>query len=103
MRKESQKQGAVCFLYLIRSRTPLVELRKAHANTHRVLQVLLSATFYTTLFLLVQGFPSETLHAVTEASLYQGIIHLQAVMQAKPTWSTCVKRDSFLTQIAFYH
>jgi hypothetical protein len=46
-----------------------------------MLQVFLSTPFHTGLFLLVQSLPPETLHTMAEASLHQGVVHLQAVTQ----------------------
>lgn len=62
---------------LVRGRATLVELRKAHTDPHWVLQVLFSASLHTCLLLFVQGLPTETLYAVTEAPLYQRVVHLQ--------------------------
>ena len=68
---------------LVRGRATLVELRKAHADPHWVLQVLLSASLNTCLLLLVQSLPTETLYAVTEASLYQRVVHLQTGQKSR--------------------
>lgn len=57
----------------------LIQLCKAHADSHRMLQVLLGTPLDTGLLLLVQSLPPETFHAVTEAPLHQGIVHFQAV------------------------
>lgn len=61
----------------------LIQLCKAHADSHRMLQVLLGTPLDTGLLLLVQSLPPETFHAVTEAPLHQGIVHFQAVTNLK--------------------
>lgn len=69
---------AMLFLHIGRgSGAALVELRNAHGDPQRMLQVLLGASLYTRFLLLVQTLPPEFVHAVREAFLYQKVVHLQ--------------------------
>mmetsp|Transcript_4836 Transcript_4836/g.30747 ORF Transcript_4836/g.30747 Transcript_4836/m.30747 type:complete len:204 (-) Transcript_4836:1700-2311(-) len=53
--------------------------RKPHADSRRVLQKLLRAFAHALLFVGVQCFPAEVVHALAKAPLHQSVVHTQAV------------------------
>lgn len=80
--------------WLVGCGNALVKLSESHANPHRVLQELLGTATDAGLLLLVQGLPTECVHAVREAPLDQGIVHSQTVEEAK-LWAClgCISPD----------
>lgn len=56
---------------LIRSGSPLVQLRKSHADPHGMLQKFLSTAFDACFFLLVERFTLEGVYTVSKALLHQ--------------------------------
>jgi hypothetical protein len=78
------------FLHIGRgSWAALVELRNAHGDPQRMLQVFLGTSLYTRFLLLVQALPPELVHAVREAFLHQKVVHLQTAKNHHTQGNTC--------------
>jgi hypothetical protein len=97
---QQSEQSLMAIILLVRGGASLVELRKTHAYTHWMLQVLFSTTTHTCLFLFVKCLAPKRLHTVTETSLNQWVIHLQAATPFKEPESIrpCSQRPCFHSQ-----
>jgi hypothetical protein len=90
----------MAIILLVGGGASLVELRKTHAYTHRMLQILFSTPTHTCLFLFVKCLAPKRLHTVTETSLNQWVIHLQAATPFREPESIrpCSQRPCFHIQ-----